>query len=95
MRKMVEALKIPSDAVILKSTDIYELLHSKGDGKLIAIVSRGPSGRRIESPVTAYVNAYPSKITEMVVDYVVVSLSTRYPSLIKTFLENSSTLKLA
>jgi len=92
---LVESLNIPSDAVAVKSTDIYELLHSRKDNKLIAIVSRGPSGRRIESQVTAYVNALPSKITEMVVDYVVVSLSTRYPSLIKTFLENNSTLKLA
>jgi site-specific recombinase XerD len=95
MEKLAEPLNIPSDAAVVKSTDIYEFFHSRRDGKLIVIVSRGPSGKRIESPVTAYVNAYPSKITEMVVDYVVVSLSTRYPNLIKTFLENSSTLKLA
>jgi integrase len=95
MEKLTEPVNIPADAVVIKSTSIYELLHSRGDGKLIAIVSRGPLGRRMESPVTAYVNAHPSKITETVVDYVVVSLSTKYPSLIKAFLENGATLKLA
>lgn len=95
MEKMAEPVDIPSDAVVIKSTDIYELLESTKDKRLIAVISRGPSGRRIDSPVIACVNAQPSRITEMIIDYVARSLSSQYPSLIKGFLENSSTLKLA
>lgn len=95
MEKLVESLDIPSDAVVIKSSDIYELLESVEDKKLIVVVSKGPSGKRIDKPVTAYVNTQPSKIAEMIIDYVVRSFASRRPSLIPFVLENRSLLSLA
>jgi integrase len=95
MEKLAEPVNIPADAVVIKSAEQYELLQSARDGRLIVVVTRGPTKKRLEKPVAAYINAQPTKLTEAIVDYVVVSLSTKYPSLIKAFLENGATLKLA
>jgi len=92
---LVENIGIPSDATVIKSTETYELLESKNLSKLIVIVSRGPSGRSLRKPIIAYVNAQPSKMTEIIVDYIVRSLSINYSSLLKNFFENSSLMKLA
>ena len=95
MEKLVESLDIPSDAVVIKSSDIYELLESTRDNKLIAVILRGPSNKTLREKIIAKVNVEYSKLSEVIVDYIIRSLSSRYPSLIKDFLENSSTLKLA
>ena len=95
MGKLAEPVNIPADAVVIKSTDQYDLLQSMKDGRLIVVVLRGPAGRRLEKPVAAYVNAQPSKLTEAIVDYVAKGLSGESPSILKNVLESASILKLA
>jgi len=88
---MVEPANIPSDAVVIKSADRYELLQSAGDGRLLVVFSGG----RIKRPVIAYVNAPPSKLTEALVDYVIRGLVLGKPGLVPIALENKSMLNLA
>ena len=55
---MSEALNIPSNAAVIKSTDIYELFHSRRSDKLIAVVVRGLSNRALREKIVAKGNFF-------------------------------------
>jgi site-specific recombinase XerD len=91
---MAKTLEIPSDAVVIKSTSIYELLQC-GDGRLVALIERGPRNKLLREKIVAEVNAEYSKLSEAVVDYVIGCFSQWCPTSAKTFLASRSMLKLA
>ncbi|MEM2370765.1 MAG: site-specific integrase [Candidatus Bathyarchaeia archaeon] len=92
---MAEAINIPRDAVVLRSSESYEILESRELNKLVVIVFRGPQNKKLKEKIVAAVCRKPSSTTLMVTEYVVEGLSDMYPRLIPFILESEYMFNLA